>query len=156
MILEQQFVIIYASFLAIVKWHFHIWALFFSGKFIQKVIVSCFFQIHLFRKRLNKPDGSCNVTSDSQLLYKSIKEQSFYFCKHIWKIHCKEYCIARYDDKMCFLPNCSYPKILTGDIKELLKIGCILFQLPTRGLSVYTFQVPIQWQISCQEWTTLW
>ena len=26
-------------------------------------------------------------------------------------------------------------------------MGCILFQLPTRGLSVYTFQVPRQWQI---------
>ena len=35
------------------------------------------------------------------------------------------------------------------------KIGCNLLQLPTRGLSVYTFQVPIQWQNFCQEWTTI-
>ena len=33
----------------------------------------------------------------------------------------KEYCIARHDDKMCFLPNCRYQTILIGYIKELLK-----------------------------------
>ena len=33
----------------------------------------------------------------------------------------KEYCIPRYDDKMCFLPNCRYHIILIGDIKELLQ-----------------------------------
>ena len=35
------------------------------------------------------------------------------------------------------------------------EIGRTLFQLPTRGLSKYTFQVPIQWQNCCQEWATL-
>ena len=33
----------------------------------------------------------------------------------------KEYCIARHDDKMCFLPNCRYHFILIGNIKELLQ-----------------------------------
>ena len=33
----------------------------------------------------------------------------------------KEYCIARHNDKMCFLPNCRYHIILTGNIKELLQ-----------------------------------
>ena len=33
----------------------------------------------------------------------------------------KEYCFARHDDKMCFLPNCRYHYILIGDIKELLQ-----------------------------------
>ena len=33
----------------------------------------------------------------------------------------KEYCIARHDDKMCFLPNCRYHMILIGNIKELLQ-----------------------------------
>ena len=33
----------------------------------------------------------------------------------------KEYCIARHDDKMCFLPNCRYHNILIGNTKELLK-----------------------------------
>ena len=31
----------------------------------------------------------------------------------------EEYCIARHDDKMCFLPNCSYHKILIGNKKKL-------------------------------------
>ena len=33
----------------------------------------------------------------------------------------KEYCIARHDDKMCFLPFCRYHIILIGNIKDLLQ-----------------------------------
>ena len=33
----------------------------------------------------------------------------------------KEYCIARHDDKMCFVSNCRYHIILLGNIKELLQ-----------------------------------
>ena len=33
----------------------------------------------------------------------------------------KEYCIARHDDKMCFLPNCRYHIILIGSKKKLLQ-----------------------------------
>ena len=33
----------------------------------------------------------------------------------------KEHCIARHDDKMCFLPNCRYHINLIGNIKELLQ-----------------------------------
>ena len=33
----------------------------------------------------------------------------------------KEYCIARHDDKMCFLPNCRYHITLIGNTKELLQ-----------------------------------
>ena len=33
----------------------------------------------------------------------------------------KEHCIGRHDDKMCFLPNCRYHILLTGNIKELLQ-----------------------------------
>ena len=33
----------------------------------------------------------------------------------------KEYCIARQDDKMCFLPNCKYHISLIGNMKELLQ-----------------------------------
>ena len=63
----------------------------------------------------------------------------------------KEYCIARHDDKMCFLFNCIYHNILIGIIRELLQKLDALFQLPTRGLSVYIFQVPLQWQNCCQK-----
>ena len=33
----------------------------------------------------------------------------------------KEYCIARHDDKVCFLPNCRYHNILIDNIKDLLQ-----------------------------------
>ena len=33
----------------------------------------------------------------------------------------EEYCIARHDDKMCFLPNWRYHNILIGNIKDLLQ-----------------------------------
>ena len=33
----------------------------------------------------------------------------------------KEYCIARHDDKMCFLPKCRYHIIIIGNIKDLLQ-----------------------------------
>ena len=33
----------------------------------------------------------------------------------------KEYCIAGHDDKMCFLPNCRYHIILTGNINDWLQ-----------------------------------
>ena len=33
----------------------------------------------------------------------------------------KEFCFARHDDDMCFLPNCRYHIILIGSIKELLQ-----------------------------------
>ena len=33
----------------------------------------------------------------------------------------KGYCIARNDDKICFLPICDYRKIILGDIEELLQ-----------------------------------
>ena len=36
-------------------------------------------------------------------------------------IESKECCIARQDDKMCFLPNCSYHIILIGNFKDLLQ-----------------------------------
>ena len=34
---------------------------------------------------------------------------------------CKDYCIARHDDLMCFLPNCRYHIILIGNIKDFLQ-----------------------------------
>ena len=33
----------------------------------------------------------------------------------------KEYCVARHDDKMCFLPNCRYQIIRISNSKELLR-----------------------------------
>ena len=52
-------------------------------------------------------------------------------------IYSRKNCIARHDDKICFLANCRYHIKLLGVIRELLENERILFQLPTRGL-LYT------------------
>ena len=67
--------------------HFHLTVpymepLSFFGRFVQKVKVSCFSDSFV-QKMVQQSDGSCNVTSDSQLLYKLFKEQPLYFCKHL-------------------------------------------------------------------------
>ena len=50
----------------------------FPGRFVQKVIVSCF-PDSFVQTLTQQSDGSCNVTNDSQLLY---KEQPLCYCKH--------------------------------------------------------------------------
>ena len=70
-----------------------------------------------------------------------------------------ELCIARHDDKMCFLPICTYHIILIGNIKELLQkmdAFCFNYQhVDCLYTLFWIFQVPLQWQ-SCQGWTTHW
>ena len=94
----------------------------FCGRFAK---VSCFSDSFVQKTTQQKgasADGSCNVTTDSQLLYKLFRKQPLYFCKIYEKyIVSKEYCIAHHDDKMCFLPNCRYHINLLGNIKELLQ-----------------------------------
>ena len=77
-----------------------------------------------------------------------------FFCKHIRKLHCefkKLHCSSRWED---VLPTQLH--ILHHTIRRhwraAIETGCILFQLPTHGLTVNTFQVSIQWQNCCQEW----
>ena len=55
--------------------------------------------------------------------YKNYSKNSPFISANIYEkfILSKEYCIARHDDKMCFLPNCRYDFILIGNIKELLQ-----------------------------------
>ena len=107
-------------FLVIVTWQFHIWTNFF-GMFVQIVIKSCF-SGSFVQKTTLKSDGSCNDTSDSQLLIKIFEKQSFFSAntqeKHFVS---KNYCFARHDDKRCFLPNRRYHIILIVYIKELLQ-----------------------------------
>ena len=74
----------------------------FFGRFVQKVKVSCFSDSFVQkttqqkrasaegtrggreRKRtVGRQDGSCNVTSDSQLLYKFFKKQPLHLCEHL-------------------------------------------------------------------------
>ena len=92
----------------------------FFGRFVQKVIVSCFSDSFV-QKTTHQSDGSCNVTSNSQFLYKYSKNSLFNFANTFEKnIVSKEYCIARHDNKMYFLRNCRYHNNLIGNIKDLL------------------------------------
>ena len=55
--------------------------LFFSGRFVQKIIVSCFSD-SFDQKTTQQSDGSCNVTNDSQHVYKLFKQQCLFSGKH--------------------------------------------------------------------------
>ena len=105
----------------------------FYGRFVQKVIVSCFSDSFVQKTTQQKgasADGSCNVTSDSQLLYTKYSKSSLFISANTYEkyIVSKEYCIARHDDKMCFLPICRYHIILIGNIEDLLqKLDAICF-----------------------------
>ena len=57
----------------------------FFGRIVQKIKVSCFSDSFVQKATQQKGasvDGSCNVTSDSQLLHKFLKKQPLFFCKH--------------------------------------------------------------------------
>ena len=54
----------------------------FFGRFVQKVIVCCFLDSFV-QKTTQQSDDCCNVTSDSELLYKLFKKLSLYSYKHI-------------------------------------------------------------------------
>ena len=91
------------------------------GSFVQQVLVSCFSDSFVHRTT-QQLDSTCRVTSGSQLLFKLFTKQSFISANTYEKyIVSKEYCIARQDDKMCFLPNCIYDIKLKGDIEEFLQ-----------------------------------
>ena len=50
----------------------------FFGRFVQKVIVSCF-SVSIVQKTTQQSDVKCNVTSDSQHLYKLFKNKASFF-----------------------------------------------------------------------------
>ena len=91
--------------------------------------------------------------------YLKISEKSFFISASTYEkfIVCKDYCIAHHDDKTCFLPSCKYHILLHGNVEELAtkEVGYILLHLSTRGLSVYTIQVSVQWKSYCKEWTSV-
>ena len=83
----------------------------------------------MFRKRRNNqmaavmlqviPNFYTNYSKNSLVISANTYEKD---------IVSKEYCIARQDDKMCFLPNCRYHNILIGNIKKLpQKVDALCF-----------------------------
>ena len=93
----------------------------FFSRFVQEVIVCCFLDSFV-HKTMQQSDGSCNVTSDSQV-YTKFSNNSLFISANTYEnyIVSKEYCIGCHDDKMCFLPNCRYHIILIDTIEDLLQ-----------------------------------
>ena len=58
----------------------------------------------------------------SPSFYAKISEKSIFISAKTYEKHivCKDYCIAHYDHKTCFLAICTYNIILLGEIEELL------------------------------------
>ena len=56
-------------------------------------------------------------------LYTKLSEKSLFISTNTYEkyIVCKDYCIARHDNKTCFLPSCKYHILLFGNVQELLK-----------------------------------
>ena len=81
-----------------------------------------FFSFHLFRKRCNNQMAAVMLQVILSF-YTNFSKTSLFISANTYEnyIVSQKYCIARHDDKMCFLPNCRHHIILIGNIKELLQ-----------------------------------
>ena len=96
----------------------------FFGRFVQKVTVSCFSD-SIVQKRRNRKVLQRMAAVMLQVIpsfYTTYSKNSLFISANNYEkyIVSKEYCIARHDDKVCFLLNCRYRNILIGNIKDLL------------------------------------
>ena len=109
-------------FLVSVTWNFQIWNLFTFLVGVYKKQKFLVFQIHLFRKRRNNQMAAVMLQVIPSF-YTNYSKNSFFISANTYEkfIVSEEYCIARHDDMMCFLPICRYHIILIGSIKELLQ-----------------------------------
>ena len=133
-----SFISLLISFLVIVTWHFHIWnfsffghchvtspymeLLSFFGRFVQKVIVSCFFQIH-FVNFYGSIQMAATMLQSIPRFFTKFSEKSLFFSAKTYEkyIVWTDYCIVHHNNKSCFLPGCKYRIILFGNVEELLK-----------------------------------
>ena len=107
----------------------------FFSRFVSKVIVSCFsitFVQKTTQQKRASVEGSRRRTRGKRaaVMLQAIPSFDTNYSKNSLFISAntyekyfvnEEYCIARHDDKMCFLPNCRYHITLIGNIKELLQ-----------------------------------
>ena len=103
------------------------------GRFAQKVIVSCFSDSFVEKTTQQKgasAEGSLRTGGKMAAVmlqvipsfYTNYSKSSLISANTYEKyVVSKEYCIARHDAKMCFLPNCRYHIILIGNIKNFLQ-----------------------------------
>ena len=100
----------------------------FFGRFEQKVKVSCFSDSFV-QKTTQQKGASADGKMAAVMLqvipsfYTNFSKNGLFVSANTYEkfIVSKEYCIARHDDKMCFLPNCRCHISLIGNIKELLQ-----------------------------------
>ena len=106
----------------------------FFGRFVRKVLVSCFsdsFCQFLSRQKRASAEGSLRTGGKMAAimlqtipsLYTKLSEKNHFISANTYGkyIVCKDYCIAHHDDKTCFLPSCNYHILLFGNVEELLK-----------------------------------
>ena len=107
----------------------------FFGRFVQKIKVTCFsdsFVQKTTQQKRTLADGNRRRTGGKMAFviiqvipsfYTVFSKNSLYISANTNEkfIVSKEYCIARHDDKMCFLPNCRYHIILIGNTKDWLQ-----------------------------------
>ena len=106
----------------------------FFGRFVQKVIVSCFSESFCqFLSQLKGASTEGSLRTGGQMaaimlqlipsFYTKLSEKSRFISANTYEkyIVCKDYCIAHHDDKTCFLPYCKYHILLLGNVEELLK-----------------------------------
>ena len=75
--------------------------------------------------------------------YTKVSEKSLFISSNTYEeyILCKDYCVAHHSDKSVFYPFVTIILYYMG--RATKEVGYILLHLSTRGLSVYTVQVPI-------------
>ena len=124
--------LVHASVLVIVTSHLHILNSFVFLLGLYKKWYYLVFQIHLFRQRRSNQMAAVMLQVIPSF-YTIYSKTSPYISANTYEKYnvSKKYCIARHDDKMCFLTNCRSHNILIGNIKELLRkmrAFCFIYQ----------------------------
>ena len=99
----------------------------FFGWFVQKVMLSCFSDSFVQKTTQQKGASTDGKITAAMLqvipcFYTNYSKNSLIISANTYEkdMVSEGNCIARHDDKMCFLPNCRYHIILIGNIKDLL------------------------------------
>ena len=108
----------------------------------------CCFQLHFVNFYRSRREFQRMTTFMLQAIpscYPKNSEKSLFLSANTYKEHivCKDYCIARHNDKTCFLRPCKYHIILLGEIEELLhKLDtfCFTYQHVDCLFTLFRFQ----------------
>ena len=84
--------------------------------------INCCFKIH-FVTSYRKIKMAAIMLQTITSFYAKISEKSLFISATTYEKYyvCKDYCIARHNKMMCFLPTCKYHIVLPGNVQVLLK-----------------------------------